>query len=188
MKTTKGENKGNCIKTCCGGWVFTLSRPPSLHMAVLGWNFTQLGWDYVKPPFVFLSIIMFALSWSYSFSSGKLFAAAPLPPTWLTDVWLLWYTGITVSNYWHVFFSFSSLPFISSFCLPDLQCLSSVKHHNIKTWFFLNGRYFFIAKMVRTCDNKVKITSISMQMNFSNSSLISIFHRKEMHLSLCLNS
>lgn len=73
----------------------TVTCPPSLHMTLFGWHFTQLGWDYLKPPFVFLSIIMFALSWSYGFSSGKLFAAAPLPPTWLTDVWLSWYTAVT---------------------------------------------------------------------------------------------
>lgn len=80
-----------------GGCMFsnTVTCPPSLHMTLFGWHFTQLGWDYLKPPFVFLSIIMFALSWSYGFSSGKLFAAAPLPPTWLTDVWLFWYTAVT---------------------------------------------------------------------------------------------
>lgn len=72
----------------------TITCPPSLHMAVFDWNFTQLRWDCLKPPFVFLSIIVFALSWSYGFSAAKLFAAAPLPPTWLTDVWG---TGINIA-------------------------------------------------------------------------------------------
>lgn len=94
----------------------------SLHMAVFGRNFTQLGWDEPKPPFVFLSISVFAVSWSHGLSAGKLFAAAPLPPTWLTDIWLSWYTGINQSSYQHVVFSLR--PFISSFCLPVLQPLS----------------------------------------------------------------
>lgn len=94
----------------------------SLYMAVFGRNFTQLGWDEPKPPFVFLSISVFAVSWSHGLSAGKLFAAAPLPPTWLTDIWLSWYTGINQSSYQHVVFSLR--PFISSFCLPVLQPLS----------------------------------------------------------------
>lgn len=95
LKTTKWKHKRKLHTNCLWGMSpHTVTRPPSSHMAVFSWNFTQLGWGYVKPPFVFLSIIMFALSWSYGFSSGK-FAAAPLPPTWLTDVWLLWYTGIS---------------------------------------------------------------------------------------------
>lgn len=94
----------------------------SLHMAVFGRIFTQLGWYELKPLFVFLSISVFAVSWSHGLSAGKLLAAAPLPPTWLTDIWLSWYTGINRSSYQHVFFSLC--PFISSLCLPVLQPLS----------------------------------------------------------------
>lgn len=93
LKSRRRENKGNCKQI--GHLPCLLQPPPPLHMAVFGWYFTQLGWDYFKPPFVFLSIIMFALSWSDGFSSGKLFAAAPLPPTWLTC--LFWYTRINIA-------------------------------------------------------------------------------------------
>lgn len=94
------------------------------HTALYTWlclvSFTQLGWDTIKTPFVSLSITVFAHSWSCGFRPGELFAVAPLPPTWLTDVWLSWYTRINAA----VTDMFSFLPFISSFCLPVLQHLS----------------------------------------------------------------
>ena len=142
--------------------------PPSLHMAMSGWNFTQLGWDFLKPPFVFLSIIMFALSWSNGFSSGKLFAAAPLPPTWLTDVWLFWYTGINIAvtdmlSFLHCLSSFLFASQFYSICanavyktvrhincsrLPvcNLTWTSKHKHHynHMKVWLTLEYRIMLI--------------------------------------------
>lgn len=41
-------------------------------MAVFGWNFTQLRWDGPKPLFVFLSISVFAVSWSHGLNTGYL--------------------------------------------------------------------------------------------------------------------
>ncbi len=119
----------------------TVTCPPSLHMTLCGWHFTQLGWDYLKPPFVFLSIIMFALSWSYGISSGKLFAAAPLPPTWLTAVRLFWYTAVTDM------FSF-------------LCCLSS--RNSVLILFFsvwANSVYKYNTKTV--CENKNEMSGSS---------------------------